>query len=131
MTFDEFVEDFSANRAVENNLAAKHIYEGIICREDVRIHMVELSDAGITALSACADEIAEFCAKQQELNLMDDVVKQTIGRMVAASLKPLGYEPEKRGRVKAAKTGAFTSAKVYIPKGKAEEIVVKRIIDAE
>ena len=62
ITFNEFAEDFTTNSVVANSTTAQHIYENIICREDVRIKMTELSNVGIAALSACAIEIEEVCA---------------------------------------------------------------------
>lgn len=132
ITFNAFTEDFTTNNVVQNSKTAQYIYENIICREDIRIKMTELSDVGITALSACATEIEEVCASpSSDLSLDTKVIRQTIGRMVAASLEPLGYTPYKRGRVNAGKARKFTSAKVYSYTGGETQKIVKKIIDSE
>ena len=51
--------------------------------------------------------------------------------MVAASLEPLGYTPDKRGRVSAERESVFTSAKVYSYTGGETQTIVKTIIDVE
>lgn len=133
ISFEEFIGEITTNNCVASSITAREIYDGIICREDVRIKMAELSDADITALTACATEIEEFCKlPNSDLSLDTKVIRQTIGRMVAASLEPLGYVPYKRGRVNAGKSSVFTTAKVYKKDRKnAREIIIKKIVDAK
>ena len=132
ISFIEFIDDFTTNSCVASSKTAQEIYEKIICRDDVRIQMAALSDVGITALSACAIEIKELCAQPtSDLSLDTKVIRQTIGRMVAAALEPLGYVPYKRGRVSAGEASPFTSAKVYKKDGPAKQKIIKTIIDLE
>lgn len=132
ISFIDFIQDFTTNNCVAHSKTAQYIYENIICREDVRIQMAALSDVGITALSACAIEIEKICSEPtSDLNLSTKVIRQTIGRMVAASLKPLGYVPYKRGRVNASENSFFSTAKVYECTGKATQKIIKSIVPLE
>lgn len=129
MTFEEFINDFKTNRCLKDSNTAKKIYV-IISREDVRIEMVWLSNHGLTALSACSNEIEEICEEaDSDLSLDTKIVRQTIGRMCAASLAPLGYTPYKQGRVNAGHSKYFTTAKVYkYSGGEVETIIPAKII---
>lgn len=128
--FNDFINSFSTNKCVANSKTAKHIYENIIWREDIRIKMAELSDAGIPALSACAKEIEAYCSNNRsDIDITDTTVKQTIGRMVADSLAPLGYIPGKRGRISVPKLNIFKTAAFYIQSGNATQRVEKKIVD--
>ncbi len=129
MLFNDFVNSFSTNKCVANSCTAQGVYS-IIWREDTRIKMAELSDVNISALTACAQEIEELCSSPtSDLDLSDNTVRQTIGRMIAVSLAPLGYSPEKRGRINIEGLQHFTSAKVYSFTGDAEQRIVKHIVD--
>lgn len=130
MLFQDFIDSFSANKCVQGSVTAQYIFENIIWRDDVRIKMAELSDVSISALSACAVEIQNLCNQpSSDLNLGDDTVKQSIGRMIASSLAPLGYTPQKRGRVNTSEETVFTSAKVYSYTGNATQKIVKTIVE--
>lgn len=128
MNFETFVKSFPPCKAVEGSKTAEYIYEKIIWDEQNRIKMAEFSDGGICALAAIVDKI-EACAARQDSDLkIDDTVKQTVGRMIAEALEPLGYLPVKKRRIpKRYSAKYFKNAAVYERTGKASEKIVKRI----
>jgi hypothetical protein len=130
LSFSEFVNSFPTNAAVKGNAAAQRVYENIICREDVRIKFADASDVNVPALSACVNEIEDYCSVNDTLDLSDRRVRQAIGRMVAASLEPLGYVPARRTRMpQNVNSRFFSSTYIYEYKGNESQRIERRIID--
>ena len=130
LSFQEFIKTFPTNGIVRDNPAAQYIYENIIWREDIRIKFADVSNVKIPALSVCVKEIEDYCAKQKSLDLTSNPVKQTIGRMVAAALEPLGYIPVKRTRMPLnANSQFFSSAHIYEYAGNETQRIERHIVD--
>ncbi len=91
--------------------------------------MTEFIDAGITPLTAIVEEIESYCQinPSNDLDLTDNLVKQTIGRMVAASLAPLGYTVLKKGRITNKNAVFFKNASHYKFSGDETQRIVKYI----
>ncbi|WP_432664500.1 hypothetical protein R9X47_28725 [Wukongibacter baidiensis] len=131
-SFDDFVASFHVNKVVENSSVARHIYNNIIWNDSVRIKMVELSESGLPALAACVKEIEKYCTSLPscDLDLCNDTVKQTIGRMVSSSMAPFGYTPKhKRPLSRKLNLIYFVTTKSYVYTGNETQRVVKSIVD--
>jgi hypothetical protein len=135
MNFSDFIRSRSFNVNVKESLTAQKVYEDIIWRDDVRIKMVELTDAGIPALAACVGEIEELCSSDDsDLDLTNMQIRTTIGRMVAAALEPYGYTSKGEGAKLARlpySVGSkyFTKAKVFAYAGGETQRIVKTIVN--
>ena len=130
--FSSFVSSFPTNKVVEHSSTAKHIYDDIILNDSVRIKFVEASENNRPALSACAKEIEDYCLNDPtcDLDLTNDTVKQTIGRMVKASISPFGYTTKNKSRLSSElKLQFFVTAKNYEYTGGETQKIVKKIID--
>lgn len=130
LSFEKFVSSFPINAVVRNNPVAQYIYEKIIWREDVRIKLADASDVNVPALSVCVKEIENYCEEHSELDLKSNPVKQTIGRMVASAMEPLGYMPARRTRIPLnTNSKFFSSAHIYEYIGNETERIERRIIN--
>lgn len=131
MLFNEFILSFPTCSVISDSVSAKYIYENIIWNDINRIKMVEFADAGITPLSACVEEIENYCNNNpsNDINLNNNLIKQTIGRMVAVSLAPLGYTVLKKGRINNKNTTYFKNASHFEYTGGEKQHIVKYIED--
>ncbi|MGV8905923.1 MAG: hypothetical protein ACOH15_04935 [Acetobacterium sp.] len=129
MNFKDFVSSFSTCSVVANSVSAKHIYNHIIWTDSNRIKMVEFIEAGISPLTVIVEEIETYCqnSPSNDLDLTNHQVKQTIGRMVATSLAPLGFTVFKKGRVTNKNAIYFKNASHYTFTGDETQRVVKYI----
>lgn len=91
--------------------------------------MVEFINAGITPLAAVVEEIEVYCQNNpsNDLDLGDPLVRQTIGRMIASSLAPLGFTIFKKGYMTNKKAIFFKNASHYHFTGGASQKIVKHI----
>ena len=114
LTFKEFINDFPTNKCCEGSKTAEKIYE-IITSDKNRIKMSYYADVGITPLTAVVDDIIQITQEtNSDYKLDRKVQRQTVGRMVGAALKDLGYVPLSRARVLSnLKTNPFTTAVTY------------------
>ncbi|MEE0265494.1 MAG: hypothetical protein UD936_07705 [Acutalibacteraceae bacterium] len=132
LSFEDFISSFSTNSCLKNSNTAKAIYQDIIWDPQVRISMAEYSDANKPAILACGRMIENYCANDPtcDMDLNDTIVKNTVGRMVAAALAPLGYT-KKRFTVfpKSHNCTKFTSGSVFHKTVEGTQKIVKTIID--
>lgn len=131
MDFKSFISSFSTNSCVADNAVAEYVYSEIIWNETNRIKMADLSDAKKPALIACASQIEDYCKKNNNaLDLTNDTVKQTIGRMIAESLAPLGYTKITQTRIpKVLNLEYFVSSSVFEYTGDETQKIVKKIVN--
>lgn len=132
MKFEDFVSTHPTCTVVKNSSSAKSIYEDIIWNESTRIKMSELSDVGIPALVACAEQIQDYCESSPkcDLNISNDTVKQVIGRMISVAIDPLGYKPATKKRMpkEISEKTVFKNATSYSKTGVAIEKIEKHIV---
>lgn len=134
MLLEEFLKTHPACKVVKNSVVAREIYESILWKEENRIKMAEFSDLGIPALAAVVEEIEQCCENHQvqDLDISDNFIKQIVGRMVATSLEPLGYQPKVKKRIpKDYVRHYFKNATQYALTGNANEMIKKRIVTLE
>lgn len=131
LSFAEFVQSFSTNSCVKKSRTAKKIYDSIICDEQIRITMAELSDANRPAILACGNLIETLCSdKHSDLDLSDNRIKCTIGRMIATSLEPLGYTKKRQTPLpKNSSCDYFTSGSVFHKTTDGTQKIIKKIIN--
>ena len=97
-SFDVFIASTSLNAFLADSKTAQHIYENIICTDEMQRKMVEMSDKGKPAILASGPIVEEYYfvhMDEHDLILEDSKVRQAIGRMNAVVLKTLGYTPYK------------------------------------
>ena len=131
-SFDSFVTSFPTNKVIQHSSTAKHIYDEIIWDDDVRIKFVEASENGRPALSACAKQVEDYCLNDPtcDLDLSNDTVKQTIGRMVKTAMLPFGYTTKNKSRLSLElNLQFFVTAMNYEYTGGETQKVVKQIVD--
>ena len=134
LSFDDFISSFSTNSCVKNSNTAKAVYSNIICNSEVRIAMAEYSDANKPAILACGKMIEDYCSNDPscDMDLNDDTTKRTIGRMIAASLEPLGYTKKRfTPFTKSHNCTKFTSGSVFHKTETGTQKIVKTIVDLE
>ncbi|MFA5624639.1 MAG: hypothetical protein WC966_06260 [Bradymonadales bacterium] len=73
-----------------DNKDAQYIYENIIFKEDLRILAVDCSEDGKAALRAYVKDIEAYC--EGKVDLSNEFLRQSIGRMVSESMNLLGYK---------------------------------------
>ncbi len=132
LTFDEFVKSFPTNSCLINSRTAKAVYEQIICSDEIRILMAELSDQNRPAILACGKKIETFCleAPDCDMDLMDNMVKSAVGRMISESLKPLGYTKRRQTPLpKQSQCQFFTSGSVFQKTSKGTQKIIKKIVN--
>jgi hypothetical protein len=133
LQFSDFVASSSFNTVVANSKTALKIYNEIIWRDEVRIGLVYLSNARLPALSACAKEIEQICSSgASDLDLTNPTVKQTIGRMVSASMEPFGYVSRKGRKARMPQSlnvKFFKYAHVFDYAGGEKQKIERRIVN--
>lgn len=132
MSFDDFIQSFPSCKVLKDSASARYIYDEIIWNDNIRIKFIEASHAKSPALSACAKEIEIFCTSNpsNDLDLSNDTVKQTIGRMVATSIAPFGYTSSSKKRLSLSlELNYFSNATVFCYTGGETQKVIKTIVD--
>ncbi|MCI8948531.1 MAG: hypothetical protein HFG49_00640 [Lachnospiraceae bacterium] len=132
LTFDEFVKSFPTNACVKDSRTAKAIYEQIICSDEIRILMAELSDQNRPAILACGKKIETFYLETQncDMDLTNHMVKSSVGRMISESLKPLGYTKKRQTPLpKQCECQFFTSGSVFQKTLNGTQRIIKKIVD--
>lgn len=131
-TFPVFCSSFSTTYDLEHSNTARYIYDHIISDPGVRARMVLASEFRLPALSVCAKEIERICAQPGSDLVLQDKVKQGIGRMVSESMLGLGYtkDTSKKGCRLSAELGLeyFKNAAVYKRDGKVRPEVLMEIV---
>lgn len=133
LQFSDFIASSSFNSVVSNSKTALKIYNEIIWRDEVRIGFVDLSNAGLPALSVCTKEIEQICSSgTSDLDLTNPTVKQTIGRMVSASMEPFGYVSRKGRKARMPQSlnaKFFKYAHIFDYVGGETQRIERRIVD--
>lgn len=131
LPFNLFISSFPTNSCVKNSITAEAIYTKIIWDPQIRIAMAEYSDANKPAILACGKIIEEYCANDSscDIDLNNKQIKQTIGRMIAASLAPLGYTKKRFTPFpKSNNCIHFTSGSVFHKTKEGTQKIVKTIV---
>lgn len=128
-TFNDFLSENPNCSKFAGNTDALYIFD-LLSKDESIINMVDASEAGKPALSACVKEIEEFFDNQQNpsVDLTDGFTRTAIGRMVKTILAPFGYEPTvQKDLPKAVRGKYFTSASCYEKTGTASMRIVRTI----
>jgi hypothetical protein len=134
-TFLDFIQNAPNYNKFENNAQAKHIFENILSDDTNIIAMIDVSESGKPALSACLTQIEEYYLNQQIplldpdlFDLRDNFTKQALGTMVKVILEPFGYQPSSQKNIpKKYQAKYVKSAMTYEKTGSASMKVVRRI----
>lgn len=130
LLFEEFIYSSPVLRGLENNPVAKHIYDEIIWNDDFRIEMIAASELRLPALTGCVIAIENYCDEHPGFDLSVDLNKQSVGRMVAASVAPFGYTKTGNKRLASAMNlRYFVNAGVFSLTENPKQKIVKQIID--
>lgn len=130
LSFTDFLSSFPTNSCISGSHTAIGVYS-IIWQDDIRIKMAELSDANKSAILGCGKLIEDYCQNSPncDLDLNNDQIKQTIGRMIAAALKPLGYTSKRHTKLPTNNPcKKFTSGTVFKKTETGTEKIVKTIV---
>ncbi|MBC7075291.1 MAG: hypothetical protein H5T98_04330 [Syntrophomonadaceae bacterium] len=128
-TFNDFLKENPNCSKFANNSDAIAIFN-ILSKEKNIIAMIDASDAGKPALSACVNEVESFFENSNNptIDLRDGFTRTVIGRMVKSILAPFGYEPSiQKDLPKAISAKYFTSASCYEKTGTASMRIVRTI----
>lgn len=131
-SFNEFIQDFPTNRCCVGSNTAEKIYE-LLTSEPARIKMAEYADVGVTPLSGVIDSVIAIATlPDSTFPLNTKTQRQTVGRMVTASLWDLGYRPLTRARVLTSNPkNTFTTAVTYSLTAEGTEHIIKKIVRKE
>lgn len=105
----------------------------LLSKDESIIAMIEASEAGKPALSACVLEIESLIKSKSAptVDLSDEFTRTVVGRMVKTVLSPFGYRPLKQRQQKplsrSLKAEFFVTASCYSLTAPAVMRVVKRI----
>jgi len=130
-TFNDFLAENPNCSKYNGNPDAITIFD-MLSKDENIISMIDASEAGKPALSACVDEIEAFFDSQQNptLDLTDGFTRTVVGRMIKTILAPFGYEVTvQKDLPKASKGKYFTSASCYTKSGTATMKVVRTIAE--
>ena len=119
-TFQDFIIQNQICKKFENAPHAKYIFEKILSKDENIIAMLEVSDSGKPALTACVQEIEKYYKKltnvsDNDINLNKGFDKQAIGRMIKSILEPFAYVPQcQKDLSRLLPLKYFTSGTVYV-----------------
>lgn len=128
-TFNDFLKENPNCSKFANNPDAIAIFN-ILSKEENIIAMIDASNAGKPALSACVSEVESFFdnSNNPTIDLRDGFTRTVIGRMVKSILAPFGYEPSiQKDLPKATPAKYFTSASCYEKTDTASMRIVRTI----
>ena len=83
-------------------------------------------------MSACAKQIEEYCLSDPacDLDLSNNTVRQTIGRMASTAISPFGFKTKAKRRLPLAlNLQFFVTAMTYEYVGGETQKIVKQIVD--
>ena len=132
-TFKEFIEENKSFSGFENDLVAKYVFDNILSRDENLISMIECNEAGEPALCGCLNEVEKYCGinNSTQFNLLNDLSKQALGRMVRTVLLPFGYESKSQKKIPIKYNAKFVkSAMTYSKTQSASLKIVKTIVEA-
>ncbi|MCX4313381.1 MAG: hypothetical protein OSJ83_05910 [Clostridia bacterium] len=115
-TFERFIDDNPTCSKFKDNRDARRIFD-IINKQENILRMMEVSEFGKPALSACVKEIEDYCESDSNtsIDLNDEFTRKAVGRMVKTVLAPYGYMVERQRDIPQ-KAGAkyFSTASCYV-----------------
>lgn len=132
-TFNDFLKEHPVCSKYSNNADALRIFD-LLSQDQNIISMVDASEAGKPALSACVNVVEDFFDNKKDptIDLKDDFTRTVIGRMVKTILDPFGYEPTvQKDFSKAIGAKYFKSASCYKKTGNPSMCVVRTIEEAK
>lgn len=131
-TFNDFLTDNPNCSKYNGNADAITVFD-ILSKDENIIGMIDASEAGKPALSACVSEIEAWFDNQPSpsIDFNDGFTRTAVGRMVKSILEPFGYKVTvQKDLPKASKGKYFTSASCYEKSGIATMKVVRTIAEA-
>lgn len=127
-TFNDFVQDNPNCSKFHTDPAAISIFN-LLSQDANIIAMIDASEAGKPALSACVSNVETYARSNQKIDLNDGFTRTVIGRMIKTILKPFGYEVDKpKNLPKSSGATYFTSASCYKMTGNATMKVIRTIV---
>jgi len=132
ITFDGFLRENPNCSKYATYPDAVAVFE-LLSEERNIIAMIDASEGGKPALSACVFELESFFDALQNptIDFNDTFTRTVVGRMIKSILAPFGYEvTQQKDLPKAARGKYFTSASCYAKTGAATLEVARRIVPA-
>lgn len=129
--FNDFLTENPNCSKFDGNPDAITIFDLLSKNENI-IAMIDASEAGKPALSACVDKTEAYfdSLTSPTLDLNDGFTRTVIGRMVKTILNPFGYEVTvQKDLPKASRGKYFTSASCYAKTGSATMNVIRTIAE--
>ena len=130
-TFNDFLAENPNCSKYQGNPDAIAIFD-LLSKDENIIGMIDASEAGQPALSACVHEIEDYFDSHPNpaIDLNDGFTRTAIGRMIKSILAPFGYEVTvQKDLPKATKGKYFTSASCYEKSGAATMKVIRTIAE--
>jgi hypothetical protein len=130
-TYNDFLNENPNCSKFSNNADAIAIFN-LLSEDENIISMIDASEAGRPALSACVDKIESFFDSLQNptFDLTDKFTKTAVGRMIKSILDPFGYEVTvQKDLPKEFKGKYFASASCYTKSGNATMKVIRTIAE--
>lgn len=130
-TFDDFIAENPNCSKFKGDPDAISVFD-ILSKDENIISMIDVSEAGKPALTACVKEIETFFENQNNptFDLTDGFTRTAAGRMIKTVLAPFGYEVTvQKDLPKASDAKYFTSASCYEKSGTATMKVVRTIAE--
>ena len=117
-SFGDFLDSNPFKAFLADSKTARHIYENILCTNEMQRKLVEMSDKGKPAILASGSAVEDYYFAHKgecDLRLEDDAVRKAIGSMNRAALEPLSYVPtDKRASLKKGICKTFKSGRVFV-----------------
>lgn len=130
-TYSDFLAENPNCSKYKNNIEAIEIFN-ILSKDDSIIKMVDASQAGRPALSACVQDVEAYFdgLKNPTFDLTTDFPRTVVGRMVKTILAPFGFvSVRQKDMPKTVNAKLFKSASIYeyrtTPRMKIERKVVE------
>lgn len=133
-TFKDFIVNAPNYKKYAGDATAIHIFENILSKDENIIAMIDTSESGKPALSACITEVENYflCQNNPLFDLNDDFAKQALGRMVRVILEPFGYLPKsQKDMPKFCNSKFVRSAMTYELTGPASMKVIRTIVELD
>lgn len=129
--FTDFIAEYPNCAKFADDSEASAVFD-ILSKEDNIIKMVDATETGIPALSACIKEVEAFfdSIKNPTFDLKEHFPRTAVGKMVKVILAPLGYEPTVSKYMPISlNLKYFSSATCYKKTGIAIMHIVRRVED--
>ena len=111
-TFDDFLSENRVKKELQSSSALMHIFE-MLNEDEAIIKAIDYSLANKPALNANVQKVENYVASlpNNDIDLTNDKIRQTIGQIQKTILAPFGYTPVKSKRL--INSTHFTSAACY------------------